>query len=526
MGYYKTQRNYQQARWDEPILLELGNPGERGILVPQAAAKVARLAGPVNKLLPAGLHRKHAPKLPELSQMQVLRHYMRLSQETIGTDINIDIGLGTCTMKYSPKINEQFVRSPKLAEVHPCQDDATTQGILEIMYRTEQYLKAISGMDKVSLQAGGGSQAIFANVETIRRYHESRGEGEQRNEIITTILSHPANPGAAATLGYKVITLYPGADGLPDLEALKAAVSEHTAALMITNPEDTGIYNHRIQQFVKIVHKAGGLCSYDQANLNGVFGITRAKEAGFDMCHYNLHKSFSSPHGCQGPAAGAQCVSQKLAPFIAVPTVEFDGKKYYLDYDRPDSIGKLRKFYGVPAVLVRVYAFIRSLGPDGMKEIGELSILNNNYMLKKLLEIKGLTLPWAPGKFRMEQARLSWEELTKETGVTTDDICRRILDYGFQDYFASHHPRVIPEPFTPEPVESYSKDDIDEFVAAFKAIAQEARTNPQLVKTAPHKAALATQIDESGLTSWQKFATTWRAYKKYVVLKDDSHLRK
>ena len=526
MGYYKTQRNYQQARWDEPILLELGNPGERGILVPQAAAKVARLAGPVNKLLPAGLRRKHAPKLPELSQMQVLRHYMRLSQETIGTDINIDIGLGTCTMKYSPKINEQFVRSPKLAEVHPCQDDATTQGILEIMYRTEQYLKAISGMDKVSLQAGGGSQAIFANVETIRRYHESRGEGEQRNEIITTILSHPANPGAAATLGYKVITLYPGADGLPDLEALKAAVSEHTAALMITNPEDTGIYNHRIQQFVKIVHKAGGLCSYDQANLNGVFGITRAKEAGFDMCHYNLHKSFSSPHGCQGPAAGAQCVSQKLAPFIAVPTVEFDGKKYYLDYDRPDSIGKLRKFYGVPAVLVRVYAFIRSLGPDGMKEIGELSILNNNYMLKKLLEIKGLTLPWAPGKFRMEQARLSWEELTKETGVTTDDICRRILDYGFQDYFASHHPRVIPEPFTPEPVESYSKDDIDEFVAAFKAIAQEARTNPQLVKTAPHKAALATQIDESGLTSWQKFATTWRAYKKYVVLKDDSHLRK
>ena len=526
MGYYKTQRNYQQARWDEPILLELGNPGERGILVPQAAAKVARLAGPVNKLLPAGLRRKHAPKLPELSQMQVLRHYMRLSQETIGTDINIDIGLGTCTMKYSPKINEQFVRSPKLAEVHPCQDDATTQGILEIMYRTEQYLKAISGMDKVSLQAGGGSQAIFANVETIRRYHESRGEGEQRNEIITTILSHPANPGAAATLGYKVITLYPGADGLPDLEALKAAVSKHTAALMITNPEDTGIYNHRIQQFVKIVHKAGGLCSYDQANLNGVFGITRAKEAGFDMCHYNLHKSFSSPHGCQGPAAGAQCVSQKLAPFIAVPTVEFDGKKYYLDYDRPDSIGKLRKFYGVPAVLVRVYAFIRSLGPDGMKEIGELSILNNNYMLKKLLEIKGLTLPWAPGKFRMEQARLSWEELTKETGVTTDDICRRILDYGFQDYFASHHPRVITEPFTPEPVESYSKDDIDEFVAAFKAIAQEARTNPQLVKTAPHKAALATQIDESGLTSWQKFATTWRAYKKYVVLKDDSHLRK
>lgn len=516
MGYFKTNRNYQQARWDEPIIMELGNKGERGILVPQASKRVCAEAGTVDKLLPDGLKRKTAPKLPEMSQMQVLRHFMRLSQETIGTDINIDIGLGTCTMKYSPKINEQFIRSEKLSEIHPYQDETTVQGILEIMYKVEQYLKAISGMDKVSLQAGGGSQAIFANVETIRRYHESRGEGAQRDEVITTILSHPANPGAAATIGYKVITLYPGEDGLPDLEALEAVLSEHTAALMITNPEDTGIYNVKIKQFVDAVHRVGGLCAYDQANLNGVFGITRAKEAGFDMCHYNLHKSFSSPHGCQGPAAGAQCVSEKLAKFIAVPTVEFDGTKYLLDYDHPDSIGKLRKFYGVPAVVVRVYAYIRSLGPDGIKAIAELSILNNNYMIKKLMEIDGLDMPYGTEKFRMEQARLSWQELTNETGVTTDDICRRIVDYGFQDYFASHHPRIIPEPFTPEPVESYSKDDIDEFVAAFKKIAKEAKHNPALVKGAPHKAALATQIDDSGLTSWEKFATTWRAYKKYV----------
>ena len=440
---------------------------------------------------------------------------MRLSQETIGTDINIDIGLGTCTMKYSPKINEQFARAPKLLEVHPYQDESTIQGILRIMYEEAEYIKAISGMDKVSLQPSGGSQAIFSNVETIRAYHEANGEGEQRNEIITTILSHPANPGTAATLGYKVITLFPGPDGLPDLEALKAAVSEHTAALMITNPEDTGIYNDKIRQFVDLVHSVGGLCSYDQANLNGVFGITRAKEAGFDMCHYNLHKSFSSPHGCQGPAAGASCVCEKLAKFVPTPTVEFDGEKYYLDYNRPESVGKLRKFYGVPAVIVRTYAYIRSLGPDGMKQIGELSILNNNYIVKKLLTIKGLSMPWAEGKFRMEQARLSWEELTNDTGVTTDDICRRIVDYGFQDYFASHHPRVLPEPFTPEPVETYSKDDIDEFVEAFRQIAEEAYTNPEIVKTAPHKAALATQIDESCLTEWSKFAVTWRAYKKY-----------
>ena len=516
MGYVRKDRDFHEARWDEPIIMEMGNPGERGVLIPPVSDTIKEEAGSAEELIPDGMRRKKAPALPEMSQMQVLRHYMRLSQETIGTDINIDSGLGTCTMKYSQKINEQFVRAPELTELHPYQDESTIQGILEIMYRDEQYIKAISGMDRVSLQPSGGSQAIFANVETIRAYHEANGEGSQRDEIITTILSHPGNPGAAATLGYKVITLYPDKDGLPDLEALKAAVSERTAALMITNPEDTGIYNDRIRQFVDTVHEAGGLCVYDQANLNGVFGITRARDAGFDMCHYNLHKSFSSPHGCQGPAAGAQCVCEKLARFVAAPTVEFDGEKYYFEYDRPDSIGKLRKYYGVPGVLVRTYAYIRSLGPDGMKQIGELSILNNNYMLKKLLEIPGLSMPMAEGRFRMEQARLSWEKLTQDTGVTTDDICRRIVDYGFQDYFASHHPRVIPEPFTPEPAETYSKDDIDEFVEAFRAIAREAYTNPELVKTAPHKAALGSQIDESYLTEWSKFAATWRAYKKYV----------
>jgi len=516
MSNVKKSRNFQQARWDEPLIMEMGTPGERGIVMPAAEEKVKEAVGSAADLIPAAMQRKKAPVLPELSQMQVLRHFLRLSQETIGTDFNIDIGLGTCTMKYSPKINESFVRSPKFAELHPYQDESTLQGILEIVYQTEQYLKAISGMDRFCLQASGGSQAIYSNVSTSRQYHADNGEGEQRDEIITTILSHPANPGTAATAGYKVITLYPDKNGYPDIESLKAAISPRTAALMITNPEDTGIYNDRIKEFVDLVHSVGGLCSYDQANLNGVFGITRAKEAGFDMCHFNLHKSFSSPHGCQGPAAGAQGVVAKLAKYLPVPTVEFDGEKYYLDYDRPESIGKLRKFYGVPAVVVRAYAYMRSLGPVGLKQIAELSILNNNYLLKHLLEIEGLSMPLAEGKRRMEQARLSWQELTEETGVTTDDICRRIVDYGFQDYFASHHPRIIPEPFTPEPVETYSKADMDEFVDAFKAIAEEARTNPELVKTAPHKAALATQINEDSITDIAKFATTWRAYKKFV----------
>jgi glycine dehydrogenase subunit 2 len=514
MAEIGRKRNFHQARWDEPLIMEMGNPGERGIVVCEVEPAVDSV--PAEKLVPAVFLRKTAPKLPELSQMQVLRHFLRLSQETIGADLNIDVGLGTCTMKYSPKIHEEFVRSAKMAEIHPCQDDSTLQGILEIMYKTAQYLKEISGLDHFCLQPSGGTQAIYSNVSIMRAYHEENGEGLRRDEVITTMLSHPGNPSAAATAGYKVVTLMPGPDGLTDLDALKKAVSWRTAGLLITNPEDTGLYNPRIREITDIVHAAGGLCIYDQANLNGLFCLTRAKDAGFDMCHYNLHKSFSSPHGCQGPGAGAQGVVAKLAKYLPLPQVCFDGNKYYLQYDCPDSIGKLRKFHGNPAVALRAYAYIRSLGQEGLRQVAELSILNNNYLLKKLLAIKGLSLPYGMGAGRLEQARLSWQDMAEETGVTTDDICRRVVDYGFQGYFSSHHPRVVPEPFTPEPTETYSKDDIDEYIDALKSIAEECRSNPQMVKNAPCKAALATRIDEECLTEIGRFATTWRAYRKYV----------
>lgn len=511
MGSIRTDRDFQQARWDEPFILELGNPGERGILLDPVEPEAQT---DIDALLPEGLRRKAPPKLPELGQMQVLRHFLRLSQETIGTDLNIDIGLGTCTMKYSPKIHEQFVRSDKVAALHPLQSEETVQGMLEILYKTGEYLKEISGLDAVCLQPSGGSQAIYSNVSVIRAYHEANGEGAQRNEIITTLLSHPGNPGAAATAGYQVITLMPDETGYPSLDALKAALSEHTAALMITNPEDTGLFNPRIQEFTDAVHAVGGLCCYDQANLNGLFCLTRAKEAGFDLCHYNLHKSFSSPHGSQGPGSGAQCVVEKLRPFLPAPEIVCEDGVYRFRERDARSIGKLRKFHGVPPVVVRAYAYIRSLGEAGLKQAAELSILNNNYLLQLLLEIPGLSMPYAEGVPRMEQARLSWQQLTEETGVTTDDICRRIVDYGFQDYFTSHHPRVVPEPFTPEPVETYSKDDIEEYAAAFRRIAEECRRDPQLVKSAPHRAALASPIREGDLTDADRLATTLRVWRR------------
>ena len=509
------QRKFHEARWQEPIIMEMGSPGERGILLPEMDEEIVEQSEEISELLPNTLKREDEPKLPELSQPQLYRHYLRLSQETMGAAFDIDIGLGTCTMKYNPVIHEKFAGSPQIRDLHPCQPESTVQGILEIMYLTETYLKEISGMDAFCLFPGGGSQAIFSNVLVMRAYHQKVHPGEQRDEVITTILSHPGNPGAASTAGYKVITLMPGKDGLPDLEALKAAVSPRTAGLMITNPEDTGLYNPNIREIVDAVHSVGGLCIYDQANLNGLFGITRAREAGFDMCHYNLHKSFSSPHGCQGPACGAQGVVSKLEPFLPSPAIRFHGEKYCFDYNRPDSIGKLRKFFGNPSVVLRAYAYIRTLGAEGLKDVAELSILNNNYLLSRLSDVKGLSLPWAEGVRRVDQSRLSWEKLTADTGVTTEDIDRRVVDYGLQSYFSSHHPRIIPEPFTPEPCETYSKADIDEFADIFHMISEEAYSNPELVKTAPHHAALSSQIREEYLHNPHLLATTWRAYQRH-----------
>ncbi len=508
-------RRFHQARWDEPILFELSRPGQRGILVPQVEPEIRAEVGDILATLPAGMRRREPPALPELSQPQVVRHYFRLAQETLGTDLNIDVGQGTCTMKYSPKVHEALARSPKVTELHPLQDESTVQGILEILYRFEQIMKEISGMDRFSFQPRAGSAAIYTMASMIRAYHASRGEGEQRDEIITTIFSHPSDAACARTAGFKVITLYPDEDGYPDLEALKAAVSDRTAGLMITNPEDTGIFNPRIAEFVRVVHEAGGLCAYDQANANGTLGVTRAREAGFDMCHFNLHKTFSSPHGCGGPGGGATGVTKELERFLPVPLVSFDGQRYYLDYDRPDSIGKVAPWYGVVPVIVRAYAWAMSLGAEGLREVAEIAVLNNNYLMQKVLQIPGVSAPYAKGKRRIEQVRYSWQALYEETGVHSEEIGLRAADFGVH-YWTSHHPWIVPEPCTLEPTESYSKEELDEYAAILAYVAQEAREDPEKLHTAPHNSTIH-RIDHSPLDDPARWAMTWRAYRRKVA---------
>lgn len=506
MGENRSQ--FHQARWNEPVIMEIGVPGARAIIPPQAEQEIRDVSGHALTAIPEKMRRTAPPELPELSQAQVLRHYLRLSQGVLGADLIVDIGQGTCTMKYSPKINESFVRNPKAAELHPYQHESTVQGMLQIMWEFEQMLKEISGMDRFTFQPGGGSQAIYTNACIIRAYHESRGEKE-RDEIITTIFSHPVNAACPRTAGFKVITLYPGEKGYPEPDALKKVVSECTAGLMITNPEDTGIYNPHIEELVRIVHDAGGLCAYDQANANGIMGITRARDAGFDMCHFNLHKTFSSPHGCGGPGSGAVGVTGELARFLPVPCVGFDGSRYYLDYNVPESIGKVRGFYGVIQAVLRSYAWVLSLGPQGLREVAEAAVLNSNYLLKKMLEIPGVSIPY-PGQRRLEQVRYSLEKLTEETGVTSEEIETRVADFG-NHYWTSHHPYLVPEPCTFEPTESYSREDMDSYVDIIRQIASEAYTDPSVIKNAPHNSVVH-RANQDLLNDPKKWAVTWRAY--------------
>jgi glycine dehydrogenase subunit 2 len=436
-----------------------------------------------------------------------------MAQETLGRDLNVDVGQGTCTMKYNPPINEAFVSTPKLADLHPRQRQDTVQGVLEIWYRLESFMREISGLDRFSFQPGGGSHAIYTMAAMVRAYFEKKGEN--RDEIVTTLFSHPSDAAAPRVKGYKAIIIPADENGFVQLSSLEKAVSKRTAALFITNPEDTGIFNPQIKEFTDLVHSFGGLCCYDQANANGILGITRAAEAGFDMSFFNLHKTFSSPHGCGGPGSGAIGVKSEFASLLPVPLVDKDEDKqiYFLNYELEDSIGNVKDYYGVIPAVVRAYAWIMSLGAEGVREVARAAVLNNNYLLNKMRNIRGVNAPFAPGKHRLEQVRYSWEKLWQETGVTTTDIQRRVADYG-SHYWMSHEPWIVPQPVTLEPTESYSKEELDKYASILERIAKEAYDNPQLVIQSPYNSVVGKLADHSYLEDAAKWAMTWRGYNK------------
>jgi glycine dehydrogenase subunit 2 len=495
-------REYHAPVWDEPVIMELGHPGRRG--------QVFRKAGKVSGLIPKGLARTEPPALPEMTEPEVQRHYLHLCQQTLGM-VNISL-FGTCTMKYNARASEAVMQLPQVADVHPLQPDDSIQGILQAIHEFDLGLRALSGMDQFIFQAGGGADAAYTNCVVTRAYHQSRGELVRRNEIITSIQAHPCNAATAAAAGFKVVTLNLEKNGYPSVDALKAAISDRTAALFINNPDDMGIYNPDIKEWVRLVQEAGGLCFYDHANFNGVMGKIRARELGFDACMFMLHKTFGAPKGGGGPAVGAYGCSAKLAPFLPKPVVMKDGKRYRLDYDRKQSAGKIREFFGnVPQVL-KAYAWLLAMGRDGINEASDISVLANNYMDAKLAKIRGLSRSNPQiRKHRMEMTRWSLGKLKQDTGCGTVEVANRMADYGIDPYWMSHEPWVVPEPFTPEAGEMYSKEDLDTWIAVIAKISDEAYSNPEVVKSAPHNQAIA-QIKTDWLNDPDKWAITWRAY--------------
>jgi len=502
-------RKYHAPVWSEPVIMEMGHKGRRGIAIPEAEDEIEAAIGDATSYIPVEMRREDPPKLPELSQPEVLRHYLRLSQETIGM-IGISL-FGTCTMKYNPRVNEILAMSPQIAELHPYQDEDTVQGALEIIYKLDHLCREVSGMDQFVFQPGGGADAVYTHACVLRAYLEAKGELEQRNEIITTIFSHPCNGAGAASAGFKVITLWPGEHGYPELDALKAALSERTAGLIMVNPDDQGIYNPMVDEWTKAVHDVGGICFHDQANFNGTMAILRSRDAGFDACMYMLHKTFGAPKAGMGNANGAYGCTKELAPFLPAPIVTFDGEKYHLDYDRPQSMGKVKEFYGNINVVLKAYGWMMSMGPEALLEACHLSVIGSNYLEKLLMAIPGVSRPAYTDKKMLEMIRYSWEKLQKDTGVGTQDVRNRMTDFGLDAYFMSHEPWIVPEPFTPETGECYSKEDIDYWAAVLKQISKEAYSNPEIVKTAPHNQVVH-QVDTEAVNDPQKWAMTWRAY--------------
>jgi len=468
---------YRSAIYDEPLLNELlGSTKE----------KIKPL-----DLLPRSLQRKEIIDIPNLDETQLVRHFHRLSQMNYGIDSGI-YPLGSCTMKYNPKICEHIASWDSFTGIHPYQDISTTQGNLEIMFELERLLCEITGMDYYSLQPAAGAQGEFLGMLLSRAYHEFNNDSE-RNEVILPDTAHGTNPASATMAGYKLIELPSTKNGTVDLDMLEKTLSDKTACFMLTNPNTLGIFESEIIEISKMVHKAGALLYYDGANINAIMGKTRPGDMGFDIVHLNLHKTFATPHGGGGPGSGPIGVKIKLEKFLPIPRIARKDGKYLFDYDVLQSIGKIKGFYGNFSVLLKAYIYILLMGRDGLKEASEIAVLNSNYMKKKILKSGKYEMPCK--ELRKHEFVLSCEKLRQEKEIRAMDIAKRLLDHGLHPptiYF----PLIVKEALMIEPTETESKEDLDKYINALIKIADE---DPGIVKNAPSNTPVK-RVDEVGAT--------------------------
>jgi glycine dehydrogenase subunit 2 len=430
--------------------------------------------------VPEELRRSEPPRLPEVPEFELVRHFTELSTRNFGID-NGFYPLGSCTMKYNPRVNERLVGLPGYASLHPLQDEDGIQGALDLEWRLQEILAEVTGLDAVSLQPAAGSQGELTGLMLVRAYFEERGESEQRRKVVIPDTAHGTNPASVTMAGYEVTPVKTDPRGNIDLDDLRTKVDEHTAALMLTNPSTLGLFDENIEEVAKIFHDVGALMYYDGANLNAVCGISRPGDMGFDIVHINLHKTFSQPHGGGGPGGGPIAVRELLEPYLPVPAVvRAEDGTFDLDFDRPKSIGKVRAYTGPFGVFVRSYAYIRAYGPR-LREMSETAVLNANYVLARLKD--AYELPY--DRLCMHEFVLSARNLKRDYGVTALDVAKRLMDYGYHPptiYF----PLVVPEALMIEPTETETKETLDAFCDAMLAIAKEAAESPELLKEAPH----------------------------------------
>ncbi len=473
--------------WEEPLLFERSRTGRVGFVAPAPDVPEAD----AEALLGADAVRASIPDLPELSEVEVVRHFTRLSTWNAAVDLGL-YPLGSCTMKYNPKQNELGARLPGFAGGHPLQPMVLAQGLLELHWELERHLAEVSGMDRVSLQPAAGAQGELAGIMMIRAYHELRGE--RRTKVLIPDTAHGTNPASAALNAYDVVAVPSGPDGVLHPEAVAAVMDREVAALMITNPNTLGLFEEHVARICEIVHAEGGLVYGDGANLNALLGIARPGDLGIDVMHFNLHKTFSTPHGGGGPGSGPVGVKNVLAPHLPVPVVRRlegdEGPGFTLDYDFPHSIGRLHAHLGNVGMFVRAWAWMRSLGSEGLRRCSEMAVLNANYLLARLRQ----AYPPAYDRPVMHECVLS-DRALEGTGVTTMDVAKRLIDHGFHPptiYF----PLIVAGAIMIEPTESESLEGLDRFVEAMLAIAREAREDPERVRSAPHRTRHA-RLDET-----------------------------
>ncbi len=484
-------KEWRQARWEEPLVNEY--QGRRGgYTIPHGweDEELARIVGePWDRL--GGLSRGEAPQLPGLSEIELVRHYTRLAHMSYGVD-NGPVPLGSCTMKYNPRVSEELASDPRVALLHPLQDEDTVQGLLEILWRLERWLAEITGMDRCSLQPPAGAAGELTGALMIRKYHLDRGE--ERDEMLVPDSAHGTNPASAAMAGFRVVKIPSNSRGTVDLEALRAALSERTAGIMLTNPNTLGLFEDEILEIARLVHDAGGLLYYDGANLNGIMGIVRPGDMGFDIVHLNVHKTFASPHGGGGPGAGVVCAKGALVDYLPRPLIERRGDRFYWDYSCERCIGRIRAFYGNIAPLLKAYVYIASLSGVGLREAALQATVNTNYFIALMRGVEGYELPYDPERPRKHEVVYSAKPLHRETGVTAGDVAKALLDRGLHAptiYF----PLIVDEALMIEFTDSETPENIEAYAEALREIAEQARRSPEEVKKAPRNTSVA-RVDE------------------------------